>query len=52
MPVGPYKDFATCVAAQRKKGHSEERAKRISGEIEKRSQSSLDPAVLEENCEK
>ena len=37
MPIGPYKNFAACVAAQRRKGKSEEAAKKICGEIEKRS---------------
>ena len=36
MPIGPYKDFGACVAAQKKKGHSDESAKKICGEIEKR----------------
>ena len=36
MPVGPYKSFGTCVAAQKRKGHSEESARKICGEIEKR----------------
>jgi len=37
MPVGPYKTFAACVAAQKKKGKSETSARKICGEIEKRS---------------
>lgn len=34
MPIGPYADFAECVAAQKKKGHSDESAKKICGHIE------------------
>lgn len=34
MPIGPYPDFAACVAAQIEKGHSEDSAKRICGAIE------------------
>jgi len=37
MPLGPYKTFAQCVAAQKKKGKSEASARKICGEIEKRS---------------
>ena len=36
MPVGPYKTFGDCVVAQRRKGHSADAARRICGEIEKR----------------
>lgn len=36
MPLGPYKTFDECVAAQRKKGKSLEGAKNICGAIEKR----------------
>ena len=35
MPIGPYKNFAACVAAQKRKGHSDESAKKICGKIEK-----------------
>jgi len=37
MPVGPYKTFAACVAAQRRKGRSETSARKICGAIEKKS---------------
>lgn len=37
MPIGPYKNFASCVAAQKRKGKSEESARKICGEIEQRS---------------
>lgn len=36
MPIGPYKNFADCVAAQKSKGKSEESAKKICGSIEKK----------------
>jgi len=35
MPVGPYPTFKACVSAQRKKGKSEEAARKICGHIEK-----------------
>lgn len=38
MPVGQYKDFAECVRAQRLKGRSEDSARRICGEMEKKMQ--------------
>lgn len=34
MPLGPYKKWDDCIAAQRKKGHSLESAKKICGSIE------------------
>ncbi len=37
MPVGPYKTFGSCVAAQKRKGKSDEAARKICGEVEKRS---------------
>jgi hypothetical protein len=40
MPVGPYKTFDSCVAAQKRKGKSNESARKICGEIEKRSNQS------------
>lgn len=36
-PVGNYKSFSTCVAAQKRKGHGDKSARKICGEIEKRS---------------
>lgn len=41
MPVGPYETFAQCVAAQRKKGHSEDSARKICGKIEKNTKESV-----------
>lgn len=38
MPVGPFKTFDSCVQAQRRRGKSMDSAKKICGEIEKRSQ--------------
>ena len=35
MPVGPWSTFGECVAAQRKKGHSQESARAICGKIER-----------------
>ena len=35
MPVGPYKTFDECVAAQKRKGHDDESARKICGAIEK-----------------
>lgn len=37
MPVGPFKTFDECVNAQKEKGQDEESARKICGEIEKRS---------------
>ena len=34
MPVGPYATFGECVASQRRRGRSEESARRICGAIE------------------
>lgn len=34
MPVGPYETFDKCVAAQKKKGKSDESARKICGAIE------------------
>lgn len=34
MPVGPYKTFGQCVAAQKRKGHSDESARKICGKME------------------
>ncbi len=34
--MGPYSDFAACVTAQKNKGHSDDSAHRICGEIKKR----------------
>jgi hypothetical protein len=36
VPVGPYKTFGACVAAQKRKGKSKKSAGAICGEIEKR----------------
>lgn len=36
MPVGPYKTFGSCVAAQKRKGHSDESARKICGAIEQK----------------
>ena len=35
MPVGPYKTFGECQAAQRKKGKSKDSSAKICGHIEK-----------------
>src|SRR3990167_6307475 len=35
MPVGPYEDFAACVADQREQGEDEASAKRICGAMER-----------------
>lgn len=48
MPIGPYKDFGACVAAQKKKGRSDESAKKICGEIEKRTKESKGEVNTEE----
>lgn len=37
MPVGPYQTFERCVIAQKNKGKSEEAARKICGEIQKKS---------------
>jgi hypothetical protein len=34
MPIGPYPDFAACVAAQKRRGKSDEAAHKICGYIE------------------
>src|SRR6266496_1834594 len=36
MPIGPYKDFSTCVTAMQNKGKSAESAKAICGEMQQR----------------
>lgn len=38
MPMGPYKNFAACVAAKKREGKSDEAARRICGEIKKRAE--------------
>lgn len=40
MPVGPYKTFAACIAAQKKKGKSDEAARKICGKMQKTSHDS------------
>ncbi len=35
MPIGPFKDFADCVGAQKRKGKSDESARKICGALEK-----------------
>ena len=49
MPIGPYENFAACVAAQKRKGHSDEAAKKICGEIEKRAKGEITPTELTYN---
>ena len=34
MPLGPYADFGECVGAQKRKGHSDESARKICGSLE------------------
>jgi len=36
MPVGPFKTFGSCVAAQKRKGKSDLSARKICGAIEKK----------------
>jgi hypothetical protein len=36
MPIGPYENFAECVADQKSKGHSEESSNKICGMLEHR----------------
>lgn len=36
MPFGPYKNFAACVTKQKKKGFSDERARKICATIHKK----------------
>jgi len=48
MPIGPYKDFGACVVAQKKKGRSDESAKKICGEIEKRTKEGKGEVNVEE----
>lgn len=36
MPIGPYPDFAACVAAQKKRGKSDESAHKICGYLEQK----------------
>ena len=38
MPMGKYKDWDSCVAAQTKKGRSKESAQRICGAIKKKTE--------------
>lgn len=46
MPIGPYTDFATCVADQREKGHNTAEARRICGAME-RDMTKTDLRILE-----
>jgi hypothetical protein len=46
VPVGPYPSFEACVAAQRRKGRSEEAARRICGAIERGAKEAEHEAVL------
>ena len=46
MPMGPYKNFDECVRDQRKKGHSEESAKKICGSIKKKVEGKGELVVL------
>lgn len=45
LPMGPYSDFADCVADQKKKGHSDESAHKICGAIEKKIEGAVEVAV-------
>lgn len=36
MPIGPYPDFAACVAAQKRRGKSDESAHKICGYLEQK----------------
>lgn len=36
MPIGPYADFAACVAAQKKRGKSDDSAHKICGYLEQK----------------
>lgn len=35
-PFGPFEDFAECIAAMRRQGHTEDEARRICGALEER----------------
>lgn len=52
MPIGPYKNFASCVAAQKRKGHDEESSKKICGEIEKRAKGEITDRQYNKNVVK
>jgi hypothetical protein len=41
MPLGPYKNWNACIAAQRKKGHSLESSKKICGKLEQLSKGEI-----------
>jgi hypothetical protein len=45
-PMGPFANFEECVKAQTKKGHSEESARKICGEIKKRVEGAAARAAL------
>ena len=48
MPVGPYSDFGTCVGAQKRKGYSDESARKICGAIEQNAASTKqEPQIVE-----
>ena len=49
MPIGPYPDFATCVAAQKKKGKDDNAAKKICGFLEKQSRSGSNVEIDDQN---
>jgi hypothetical protein len=39
MPLGPYETFGECVGAQKRKGHSDESARKICGSLEQQASS-------------
>ena len=45
LPMGPYSDFAECVADQKKKGHSDESAHKICGAIKQKVEGELRQAA-------
>lgn len=53
MPVGPYKTFASCVSAQRRKGKSAQSARAVCGSIEANmTKSDVDMTTLAKSAEK
>lgn len=50
MPIGPYPDFAACVAAQKRRGKSDESAHKICGYLEQKAKhKNMSTDTLEQN---
>jgi len=52
MPIGPYTDFAACVADQKKKGYSDDVSSKICGKIEANSRKEIMAAATADSIHK